>query len=384
LKKVLISAPLLSSSGYGFHSRQIFEYLLTVPNIELYCDITSWGSSSWKLSEDSLGKIKDKILERFLPESQISCMNFDECYSVSFPNEWKYLGKKNIGLTAGLEGEQIPKDWLYFINKCDSVIVTSIFTKNAIENTFKLENKKLKTSINVVYQFFEMKNNIEKLSIIDSIETKKNILVFGQITNLNYDNDRKNILRSIDSLSRIIANIKDVGIVYKTFIRNNSFKDYLETCQIIQEKISQIKLELGEKTPKIYLIHGNMTDSQVQNLYTHKKISAFVNLSSGEGFGRCLLEASACNLPIIATNYSAYKEFLNDDFLKVEYSIVEKDYNGFKTKCAMYDDYSLNKQIYNFFNNEEYYNNISKLLQEKICRDFSRESIFKSYNLCLT
>lgn len=384
MKKVLISAPLLSSSGYGFHSRQLFEYLLTL-DIDLYCDIINWGSSSWKLSEDSLGILKNKILEKFVPESQISCMDFDECYSVAFPNEWKYLGKKNIGLTAGMEGEHIPKDWLYFINKCDAVITTSVFTKEAIENTFKIEKKELKTNIDVVYQFFEMTKDCIELDIIDNIKTEKNILVFGQITSLDYDSDRKNVLRSLDSLTRIVSNInKDVGIIYKTFIRNNSFKDYLETCQIIQEKISEIKLELGKKMPKVYLIHGNMTGSQVQSLYTHKKVSAFVNLSSGEGFGRCLLEAAACNLPIIATNYSAYKEFLNDDFLKVEYSMVEKDLNGFKTKCSLYDNFSLNKQIYNFFNNEEYYNNISKLLQEKICKDFSRESIFKSYNLCLT
>ena len=64
MKKVLLKGPLLSNSGYGVHSRQVFEYLKTRKDIELLCDITSWGNTSWRISsydDNSYKNIKEII-----------------------------------------------------------------------------------------------------------------------------------------------------------------------------------------------------------------------------------------------------------------------------------------------------------------------------------
>jgi glycosyltransferase involved in cell wall biosynthesis len=50
----------------------------------------------------------------------------------------------------------------------------------------------------------------------------------------------------------------------------------------------------------------------MSTLYNHPKIKAFVTLTHGEGFGRPMLEASCCDLPIIAPKWSGHMDFLTD------------------------------------------------------------------------
>ncbi len=50
--KVLLRGPLLSISGYGIHSRQLFEWLESNPNIDLHVEIVRWGMTSWIINAD--------------------------------------------------------------------------------------------------------------------------------------------------------------------------------------------------------------------------------------------------------------------------------------------------------------------------------------------
>jgi glycosyltransferase involved in cell wall biosynthesis len=45
-------------------------------------------------------------------------------------------------------------------------------------------------------------------------------------------------------------------------------------------------------------------------MYKHPHVKALVSATRGEGFGLPLLEAAACDLPVIATGWSAHTEFL--------------------------------------------------------------------------
>ena len=69
----------------------------------------------------------------------------------------------------------------------------------------------------------------------------------------------------------------------------------------IFKRINQIKASIPNfKTlPNIYLVHGEMSDGDMNELYNHNKIKAMVSLTKGEGFGRPLLEFSSLDKPII-------------------------------------------------------------------------------------
>ena len=79
MKKVLLRGPLLSNSGYGVHSRQVFEFLNSRKDIDLKCDITPWGNTSWRLKkyEDKSYKNIPDILEKYILEKDISSYEFN-------------------------------------------------------------------------------------------------------------------------------------------------------------------------------------------------------------------------------------------------------------------------------------------------------------------
>ena len=71
------------------------------------------------------------------------------------------------------------------------------------------------------------------------------------------------------------------------------------------------KTVIANRLPPVYLLHGDLSDQEINQLYNHPKVKAMICLTKGEGFGRPLLEFSLINKPIITTNYSGQLDFLN-------------------------------------------------------------------------
>jgi glycosyltransferase involved in cell wall biosynthesis len=68
-----------------------------------------------------------------------------------------------------------------------------------------------------------------------------------------------------------------------------------------------------ENPPPIYLLFGQLTDEEMNDLYNHPKIKSMISLTKGEGFGRPLLEFTMTGKPVIASNWSGHKDFLPMD-----------------------------------------------------------------------
>ena len=81
----------------------------------------------------------------------------------------------------------------------------------------------------------------------------------------------------------------------------------------ILKKIDDIKKTVRGKLPKIYIIHGDLLDEEMNELYNHPKVKCMVNITKGEGFGRPLLEFTQTKKPIIATGWSGHGDFLKPD-----------------------------------------------------------------------
>lgn len=121
---------------------------------------------------------------------------------------------------------------------------------------------------------------------------------------------------------------KNTGMLIKTFLetfKNKKKKPslILKTCQVnsciidreeILKKIEAIRKTVKGDLPNIYLLHGELSDSEINDVYNHPKVKAMVSLTKGEGYGRPLLEFSVTGKPVIASAWSGHLDFLHPEF----------------------------------------------------------------------
>lgn len=318
-KNILLRAPLLTMSGYGVYARQVARWLFgqedSRQDLKIYTELLNWGQTPWYTDISA----QDGLIGRCLQASNYPKDFYDVTLQLQLPNEWcPELGKFNIGVTAGVESDKCNPQWIDAVNKMDLVIVLSEFTKSVFVNTGGV-----KTPIVVVPCSFpdEMlgQDKIEPLNL--NLETKFNFLVFGQMTGGDANNDRKNLPYTLKWLFEEFAEDKDVGVVLKTNFGRMSNLDKI----ICQNTLTQFLQSLNkQQNPKFYLLHGEMTETEIVGLCKNPTMKALVSLSHGEGFGLPILEAAACGVPVIATDWSAHTEFLNlGKFIKVDADLVQ-------------------------------------------------------------
>ena len=94
----------------------------------------------------------------------------------------------------------------------------------------------------------------------------------------------------------------------KAAIQNTSNIDKEMTKERLKNLLNSEKLK-GRKC-KIYLVHGDMTEEEMNGLYEHKSIKGFINIAHGEGFGLPMFEAAYHKVPVIAIGWSGHLDFL--------------------------------------------------------------------------
>jgi len=313
MKSVLLRAPLLTNSGYGVHARQVARWLFRVAAEKHELDITTeplrWGQTHW--INDVYAE--DGLIGQIVQAASNPKKFYDVTIQLQLPNEWNpFLGNFNIGMTAGVETDTCNPEWLKTINRMDLVIVPSKFTKETFERTGEV-----KTKIVVVPEAFPDALLEEAPPLPLELASKFNFLVFGQFTGNNVDNDRKNLGYTMKWIAEQFAGNPDVGIILKTNFGANTKLDKVIVTNICNKMLSEIRA--NNDGPLFTLLHGDMTARELKGLYTHPSVKAFVTFTHGEGYGLPILEAAACDLPVIATNWSAHTEFLSHGkFLPVD------------------------------------------------------------------
>lgn len=324
-KKVILRAPVLTQSGYGVHSRQVarwlFEQMDSRTDLEVFVEPLSWGVTPWIVDTDSHNGLIGRLVQHSQPSD-----HYDVSLQLQLPNEWNpFLADYNIGLTAAVETDRCNPAWINNVNQMDMVIVPSEFVKSVFENTGEITTKLV-----VVPEAFtdscldgaldvSTANNPDEIVDFSKIDTKFNFLVFGQFCGNNPDNDRKNLAYTIKWMSEAFKDNPEVGVIVKTNFGKNSKLDRANTVNVLAKVLMECRQGKG---PKFYLLHGHMTDSEIAAMYRHPKVNALVSLTRGEGFGLPILEAAACGLPVVVTNWSAHTEFLSQGkFIKVDYKL---------------------------------------------------------------
>jgi len=376
--KTIIRAPLLTQSGYGVHSRQVYEWLESIPNIELYADVLNWGMTSWILDGDRKKGLIERIISRGVNPEQ---KNFDLSVQVQLPDEWDpSLAKVNIGISAVVETDRCNPKWVENCNKMDAIIVPSNFTKQVL-----CRSGQIKKQIYVVPEWFNPEITDQNKSLKLKLNPKFNFLMIGTITGQNAENDRKNIFNCIKWFCEEFKDDKKIGLVLKTCYGKSTEIDKEITKTIIRRVVSEIR---PSKFPKITLLHGEMSDKEVAGLYKHPKIKCYLAPTKGEGYGLPLVESAASGLPIIATGWSGHTQFLEKGkYLDVDYSLKEIDESRIDgrifvkgTRWADVSEPDFKRKMRMIVDNCSKYKELAMEQKVNIHKNFSRESTISLYN----
>jgi glycosyltransferase involved in cell wall biosynthesis len=311
MRTVVIASPVATQSGYGHHAREIIANFIEQRGNEWDIKLLSlpWGHTpfTYPIPRDWNHRIIPMPIT-YQPDIWVQ---------ITVPNEFQAVGKYNIGVTAATEGDICPAEWIDKINAMQMIIVPTEFTKQVFENTSKKHGKAITTNIQVIPEYFDetiYTNTLPgQLSILDQIAETTAFLSVGHWLQGQLGEDRKNISGLIHCFFDTYKNQKDTpALVLKTSGATYSVLDRFE----IESKISQIRDMFGNaKLPNVYLLHGDLTDEEMNLLYNHPKIKAMISFTKAEGFGRPLLEFSTSGKPIIAPYYSGQVDFLKKDFI---------------------------------------------------------------------
>ncbi len=385
--KILIRGPLLSMSGYGNHARQIFELVKTAkPDAELYCDVLTWGSTSWILSQDYCSDNNfNQIIQKTMLSYKVNETQFEEVYHIGLPSEWKpFENTSNIGVTAGIESDICKEEWIDDLNKMDLVIVPSEFAKETFVRTSSFSKNSLQTDICVIPEWFyvEFKEKHDnKYSLLKEVKTDQNLLIIGQITSTNPENDRKNISRTLRETAQYLEKIdKNVGIVLKLLTSGSNEKAKKLARDLVQKEVKDLNVP-------IYLLFGNMTPYELQSLYTDPKITCLLSGTRGECFGLTMLEAAVNNLLTISTGWSAHTEHVSYYFpLSYDLKQVPPNSSSFfniDSRWAEYKNSSLEEQLHNVFVKKVVDCDALNKQAEFLINNYSKNAIILKYSSIL-
>jgi hypothetical protein len=245
---------------------------------------------------------------------------------ITVPNEFQPVGKFNIGCTAGIETTIAPAEWVEGCGRMNLILGSSEHTINVLkESKFEKRDQQTQQVVGAVEWkgdtgevVFEGANtNIYKpvKSTFDLSNVKEDFayLFVGHWMQGQLGEDRKNVGLLVKAFYETFKNkSKKPALILKTTQVGASYMDRDELIKKIKAIRSTVK---SNNLPNIYLLHGEFTDVEMNEIYNHSKVKAMVSLTKGEGFGRPLLEFSLVNKPIITTNWSGQIDYLNPEFV---------------------------------------------------------------------
>ncbi|MDA7648751.1 glycosyltransferase [Akkermansiaceae bacterium] len=393
----IISCPIDTYSGYGARSRDVVKAIIELDKYDVKILPQRWGNTPWGFIEDHKEEW-EFLTPHLLPPGNSLPAKPKIWSQITVPNEFQPIGEYNVGFTAGIETTICSPDWIEGLNRMDLNIVSSQHAKEVFENTkYNKEDNQgnsigevfLKKPIEVLFEgadltkYFPLKET-NKFDLSD-IKEKFAFLSVGHWMQGDLGEDRKNIGLLIKAFYETFKDQKSPpALILKS---SGSGCSYIDRDQILN-KIYSIKQTIEASIlPNIYLLHGELTDKEMNDLYNHKKVKAMVSLTKGEGFGRPLLEFSLTKKPIIASNWSGHLDFLDPKFTSlisgeltnVHPSAVVKNMILKESKWFSPHPPMVSKCLHSIFNDYKKYEKGATLQYHKSKNSFSFEKMKESF-----
>jgi len=319
----VISCPIDTYSGYGARSRDIVKAIIEMDKYDVKILSQRWGNTPF-------GFIKDHpewafLIPHLLQSPQLPAQP-EIWMQITVPNEFQPIGKYNIGCTAGIETTIAPAEWVEGCGRMNLILGSSEHTIKVLkESKFEKRDQKTNQPVGVVEWkgengevIFEGANidvykPIKSTFDLSNVKEEFAYLFVGHWINGALGEDRKNVGLLIKAFYETFKNkSKKPALILKTSTVGSSYMDRDELIKRIQAIRGTVK---SNNVPNVYLLHGEFTDEEMNQIYNHSKVKAMVSLTKGEGFGRPLLEFSLVNKPIITTNWSGHIDYLNPEFV---------------------------------------------------------------------
>tara|TARA_R110000737_G_scaffold126998_1_gene159476 strand:- start:13287 stop:14612 length:1326 start_codon:yes stop_codon:yes gene_type:complete len=319
---LVISCPASSRSGYGNHSRDLIRSLVEMEKFNVEVIDQRWGTCP----RTELKKSENKDISKLTVSSNMPKQP-DVWMQVTVPNEFQPIGKYNIGITAGIETDRVSPQWLEGMNRMDMNIVPSEHSKLGFQCYYDKKDQEggevvsqlsLEKPIEVLFEGIDTEIYNKTSKIEDSVTKKLSsikedfcFLLCGHWMNGEFLHDRKDIGGTIHTFLSTFLKLSDrnqPALVIKTGI---AFSIPEEIA--VKQKVADIMKNFSnanKRVPNIYIVWGDLSDSEMNSLYNHPKIKAMISLTHGEGYGRPLAEFSVTGKPVIVTNYSGHLDFI--------------------------------------------------------------------------
>ena len=248
----------------------------------------------------------------------------DVFFQVSVANEFEPKGNYNIGVTAGVETTIAPKDFIDGMNKMDLILVPSQFTKQVMAGTvYQHQDQNTKQVVGetrltkpceVLFEGVDVDVFLKPSGkdVLENVKEDFNFLIVGHWLKGDLGQDRKDIGMAIKTFATVFQYLpkdKRPGLIVKTSHAGFSVIDREGT----REKLEGVLKSFGDKCPSVYLLHGDMEETDMSNLYHHPKVKAMISFTKGEGYGRPMAEFTLTGKPIIASGWSGQMDFLPPD-----------------------------------------------------------------------
>jgi glycosyltransferase involved in cell wall biosynthesis len=302
MKQINVIGSIMGYSGYAAHTRGLLGGLIqNRANVRLQDENLGQGWETAVTSEekDAIQKPMAKASERL-----DIFINFPHCNVPYLANT------ENFAQFVIWEGTSIPKFWLKYLidSRIKFIFVASNHTKEAIENTTK--DKAILDKIRLIPHGCEtrlFKPGIKTDEIVTFIADK------GWANGLN---DRGGLQWVIKAFAEEF-NKGEARLLVKL---NKCYNQGFDVAKAIAElNITKPDAE----RPEVFITDAFISTQQlVAEIYNQGDF--FVTGTMGEAFNLPCIQALACGLPVIATNFGGQTDFVNDNngFL-VDYELIK-------------------------------------------------------------
>jgi len=379
---LVFQAPIATRSGYGDHSRDLLHSLYKLDKFEIKVISTRWGQTPMDaLNYDN--EFHKWVVDRITP--QITDKP-DVYIQITVPNEFQPLGGYNIGITAAIETTHSPLDWVHGCNRMDLIIVPSEHSKKSLVDTVYNEadnntkqliaQHRIQKPVEILFEGFDELDfgteEVKHVTELDQIKEEFAFLFVGHWLRGDLGEDRKNVGMMIKTFAMAFKNEKvKPALVLKTSFAGFSVIDRENTIKKIRELLGK-----DYKSVPIYLLHGDLTPSEMNGLYEHPKVKAMLNFTKGEGFGRPLLEFSLTGKPVIVSNWSGHLDFLKEGAVLLDGELKEVHESAadqFLLKEAKWFNVNISKALTSI---KDVYKNYDKYKKESIKLGNNNKKIF--------